>query len=99
MAKSKQLAVAAEAEQFARYCATHEPEEEAHRAYITYCRMLQRAIGEGVVWVEHRVRALYPVIKEICDEIDAIERREAELERRSKAAKEGWRRRRRAGGG
>ena len=57
-------------------------------------------MGEGAVWVPYRVRAFYPLLKEVCEEIDEIERREADYERRRKAAAKGWKaRRRRAGHG
>lgn len=43
-------------------------------AYTEYCRLLSRAMNEGRVTLPNRVLELYPIIRDINEEIDEIER-------------------------
>jgi hypothetical protein len=65
-----------EAERIAAICEDFEHPEHAD-AYHRYCDTLRRALEHGRVWTPDRVRRLYAVAAEICDEIDEIERDEA----------------------
>ena len=60
----------AEAERIAAIAQSNDQTPECHEAYHTYCKMLDRAIHEGHVWRPDLVLRLYPIIRDINDEID-----------------------------
>lgn len=60
-----------EALRFARRCHAGTPEGRA--AYKEFSRMLRRAISEGQVGFESRIAELWPLVKEVNDEIDEME--------------------------
>ena len=43
---------------------------EGEQAYSEYCRLLERAVSEGQVGRTDRILQLYPIVREINDEID-----------------------------
>lgn len=93
--KGAQAAREAEAQRIASICAESDPTNEVRRqAWLDYCAMFRRALDEGRIWTPERVRALYPTLKEIVDEIEEIDRSWAEFEKRSAAALRGWQKRR-----
>lgn len=59
-----------EAERIASLVSEHTP--ESTKVYGEYCRLLNRAVKEGQVGTPERIRALYPILREINDEIDEI---------------------------
>lgn len=77
----------AEAERLASLVRAYD-DPARREAYDHYCSILNRAM-EGVVWTPDRVRALYPTLKEIVDEIDEI----TQQDKRSSAAMRGWQKR------
>lgn len=84
----------AEAEKFAALCADSDSyRKESYEAWTAFGVLFRRAV-EGRIWTPERVMALYPVLKEIVDEIEEVDREWAALERRSAAASRGWETRR-----
>ncbi len=75
-----------EAERLADLCADYSHPDRAV-AYKHYCDTLHRAMN-GVVWTPERVRRLYPVLAEICEDIDEVEREEEEMQAARTAAQE-----------
>lgn len=53
---------------------------EATLVYSEYCHMFERAINEGRIGDTDRIRALYPIIHEINQEIDEIEEEDRIME-------------------
>lgn len=49
------------------------PTDEGRQAYAEYCRLLRRAMTEGHIGLPRRILQLYPIVREINDEIDKIE--------------------------
>ena len=67
----------AEAAKFARLCLTNTP--EGMQAAQTFIRMFRRAFREGRILTLERIKALYPSLVEINDEVDQTARREARI--------------------
>lgn len=75
-----------EAERISELCAPGDYTPERAQAYSEYCRLLSRAINEGQVGRSDRILRLYPIIREINDEIDEIEEEEARMKPAYEAA-------------
>ncbi|HZF41322.1 MAG TPA: hypothetical protein VE715_21040 [Blastocatellia bacterium] len=61
-----------EAERIAELARSQTP--EGQQAYTEYCNLLERAVREGQIGRSDRILQLYPIVREINDEIDeAIE--------------------------
>lgn len=75
-----------EAEHLAALCDERigtDAEQEA--AYLTFGKLLREALTRRRTWTPDRVRALYPVVREIKAEIDEVDRDYREQERAARA--------------
>lgn len=77
----------AEAERFASAVGAGTP--EALEVAQEYSRLIDEVMKRGRVCTPERVRALYPFLHEVKQEIDEIDREYAEFERRSQAGMKG----------
>ena len=48
-------------------------EEEQEAAWEAFGKLLRECVSNGGLWVPERVRALYPILREIKDDIDSEE--------------------------
>lgn len=74
-----------ETERLAELC-NGEDSPEKTAAYSKYCKLLFRAATEGLVGTPDRIRQLYPLVLDINDEIDEINRADKEHQRICEAA-------------
>ena len=77
-----------EALEFASLCRSNTP--EGKEAYSRYCRAFRRAYDEGTIGLLERIAEFWPLIKEVNDEIDEMERDWKRFENRSAASVKGW---------